>query len=41
MQGEPLNFFIYPYAEVDGSSHDAVDHNFRYRDLQPPGSDGT
>ena len=41
MQGEPLNFFIYPYAEVDGSSHDAVDHRFRYRDLQPPGSDGT
>jgi len=41
MQGEPLNFFIYPYAEVDGSSHDAVDHNVRYRDLQPPGNDGT
>jgi len=31
-QGEPLNFFIYPYAEVDGKKHDAVDREFRFRD---------
>lgn len=38
MQGEPLNFFIYPYAEVDGTRHAAVEAKFHYRDLQPPAS---
>lgn len=32
-RGEPLNYFIYPYAEVDGSPHAAVDRKFTFRDL--------
>lgn len=28
-QGEPLNFFVYPYAEVDGQPHMAFEKNFR------------
>ncbi len=32
-QGPPLNFFIYPYAEVDGKPHAAVDHAFTFDDL--------
>lgn len=31
--GEPLNYFIYPYAEVDGKAFTSVDKNFSYRDL--------
>jgi len=30
--GEPLNYFIYPYAEVDGRLHAGVDRKFQYRD---------
>lgn len=33
-QGEPANFSIYPYAEIDGKSHEAVQKKFRYRDLR-------
>lgn len=29
----PLNFFVYPYAEVDGKKHEAVDRKFGYQDL--------
>jgi transglutaminase-like putative cysteine protease len=32
-QGEPLNFFVYPYAEVDGKKHDKVDKKFAYEDV--------
>ncbi|MBA3242877.1 MAG: transglutaminase domain-containing protein [Acidobacteria bacterium] len=32
-RGEPLNFFVYPYAEVDGKMHAAVEKSFTYRDL--------
>lgn len=32
-RGEPLNFFIYPYAEVDGKTHAGVKKTFAYRDL--------
>ncbi|WP_345112788.1 transglutaminase domain-containing protein [Hymenobacter algoricola] len=32
-QGSPLNYFIYPYAEVDGQPFAAVDKQFLYRDL--------
>lgn len=32
-QGEPLNFFVYPYAEVDGKKHDAVERRFTFQDL--------
>jgi transglutaminase-like putative cysteine protease len=31
-QGEPLNFFVYPYAEVDGKNHDKVERKFAYED---------
>lgn len=30
--GPPLNFFIYPYAEVDGKAHGLVERKFTYRD---------
>jgi len=31
--GAPLNFLIYPYAEVDGKPHAAVAKEFAYRTL--------
>jgi len=31
--GERLNYFIYPYAEVDGKAFASVDRTFSYRDL--------
>jgi hypothetical protein len=30
---EPINYFIYPYAEIDGRTHTAIDKTFRYQDL--------
>ena len=30
--GAPLNFFIYPYAEVDGKPYTALDRTFKYAD---------
>jgi transglutaminase-like putative cysteine protease len=35
-QGPALNFFVYPYAEVDGRSHDAVDLKFTFSDRERP-----
>jgi hypothetical protein len=32
-QGPPLNFFVYPYAEVDGRPHEAIDRKLEYRDM--------
>jgi transglutaminase-like putative cysteine protease len=32
-QGEPLNYFVYPYAEVDGKAFAGVEKSFSYRDL--------
>lgn len=32
-QGEPLNYFIYPYAELDGKPFNAVEHKFLFHDL--------
>jgi transglutaminase-like putative cysteine protease len=32
-KGEALNYFIYPYAEVDGRPFSGVDRVFKYRDL--------
>jgi transglutaminase-like putative cysteine protease len=32
-QGQPLNYFVYPYVEVDGKPHVAIDLTFAYRDL--------
>jgi transglutaminase-like putative cysteine protease len=34
--GEPLNYFIYPYAEVDGKAHAGIEKSFAYRDLNAP-----
>lgn len=31
--GEPLNYFVYPYVEVDGKPWEEVSQSFRYRDL--------
>ena len=32
-QGPPLNYFIYPYVEVDGQPFDQVAHEFRFEDV--------
>ena len=32
-KGERLNFFVYPYAEVDGEPHDKIERTIRYEDL--------
>lgn len=31
--GEPLNFFVYPYVEVDGKPWEKVERTFTYRDV--------
>jgi transglutaminase-like putative cysteine protease len=31
-QGPPLNFFIDPYAEIDGKPHEILDRNYTFRD---------
>ena len=31
-KGPPLNFFVYPYAELDGRRHEAVDRRFTFTD---------
>jgi transglutaminase-like putative cysteine protease len=31
--GEPLNYFVYPYAEVDGRKFAAIDTTYSYQDL--------
>jgi transglutaminase-like putative cysteine protease len=35
-QGPSLNFFVYPYAEVDGRPHEAIDHKFKFADRERP-----
>lgn len=32
-KGEPLNYFVYPYVEVDGKKFEAVDRKFTFADL--------
>ena len=34
--GEPLNYFIYPYAEVDAKEFKGVESRFRFRNLPHP-----
>jgi len=34
--GAPLNYFIYPYAEVGGKSFTSVETSFTYRDVPAP-----
>jgi transglutaminase-like putative cysteine protease len=36
-QGEPLNFFVYPYVEVDGKPYDKIDKQFTFKDLPSGG----
>jgi transglutaminase-like putative cysteine protease len=31
--GEPVNFLIYPYAEVDGKPHEKMEKKFSYQNL--------
>jgi transglutaminase-like putative cysteine protease len=38
-QGPPLNFFVYPYAEVDGRPHEAIDRKFTFTDRKRPSPD--
>jgi transglutaminase-like putative cysteine protease len=37
-QGKPLNFFIYPYVEVDGQPFAGVRQKFAYRDVSLEGA---
>jgi transglutaminase-like putative cysteine protease len=37
--GPPLNFFVYPYAEVDGRPNDAIDRELTFTDRERPSSD--
>ena len=39
--GVPLNFFVYPYAEVDGKPHEAVDRKFLFTDRPRAATDHT
>lgn len=32
-KGEPLNYFVYPYAELDGKPYDAITHEASFHDL--------
>lgn len=38
---EPLNYFIYPYAEIDGKTFTSVDKSFAYRDSTAPSIKGS
>ena len=31
-KGQSLNFFVYPYAEVDGRPHDTIERTITFRD---------
>ncbi len=37
-QGEPLNYFIYPYAEVGGKTFSQLQTHFAFRDVRPAAS---
>jgi transglutaminase-like putative cysteine protease len=32
-RGERLNYFVYPYAEIDGKPHEKIDRQIRFEDL--------
>jgi hypothetical protein len=32
-QGEPLNYFVYPYVEVDGKPYTGAQYKFRFADI--------
>ncbi len=33
--GPPLNYFVYPYVEVEGRPHEAVEKKFSFREIEP------
>ncbi len=33
-QGPPLNFFVYPYAEIDGRPHENINCSFTFKDYE-------
>jgi transglutaminase-like putative cysteine protease len=35
-KGEPLNYFVYPYVEVDGKPHTTIDKKFAFQDVASP-----
>jgi transglutaminase-like putative cysteine protease len=37
-QGDALNYFVYPYAEVDGQAYSAIDKRFSFKEIAPAGS---
>lgn len=37
-RGGPLNYFIYPYAELDGKAFSQLQTHFAFRDLAPAGA---
>ncbi len=32
-QGNPLNYFVYPYAEVNGKAYTSIETSYSFRDL--------
>ena len=34
-QGDPLNYFVYPYVEIDGKPYANLEAGYSYRDLAP------
>ncbi|WP_435007733.1 transglutaminase-like domain-containing protein [Tundrisphaera lichenicola] len=38
-RGPKLNFFVYPYAEVDGKPHSTIDHRLSFADREPSPDD--
>ena len=37
-QGDPLNYFVYPYAELDGKPWTGMQSSFSFTDLEPSGA---
>ncbi|HUI41306.1 MAG TPA: transglutaminase domain-containing protein [Terriglobia bacterium] len=38
--GPPLNYFVYPYVELNGQPYDQFEKKFSFRDLTPPAGAG-
>ncbi len=39
-QGPPLNYFVYPYVEVDGQPYEKLDRKFAFRESTPTAAAG-
>ena len=33
--GPPLNYFVYPYVEVDSKPYDRIEKQFRFEEIKP------